>query len=377
MAKRRLRNRRSFSDAGAGTVFGRRRSRRSTSETSTEGDPPPSFTPTSRSHSETCGTPEPAKRVWKSSGSRASFFKLQTSTSERHRNERVDAASFARDPNACAVSRKTPPEGFELPLVVSNERASERERSSVCLTIGEPNGGSRREPPPSRTRAASNEGPSPTVSATDSASLNDEDGIPNARRARSSAGAYTPSALAATGASSAPRSVSRRAAYLSAVVHLARHAPASASFQFGERTLPLLPEAAATLAAKGSPFADKDALAAAVVLVASFFADPRGGKALETHADAHAGAMLQALCALAGAAGEETEKDPGILASMEVRETALEALVAATSLPFSAVYPHRRVVAAAATAALDDPKRRVRRAAARCREVWLALDAKS
>jgi DNA repair/transcription protein MET18/MMS19 len=184
-------------------------------------------------------------------------------------------------------------------------------------------------------------------------------------------------ALAATGASSAPRSVSRRAAYLSAVVHLARHAPASASFQFGERTLPLLPEAAATLAAKGSPFADKDALAAAVVLVASFFADPRGGKALETHADAHAGAMLQALCALAGAAGEENEKDPGILASMEVRETALEALVAATSLPFSAVYPHRRVVAAAATAALDDPKRRVRRAAARCREVWLALDAKS
>jgi DNA repair/transcription protein MET18/MMS19 len=184
-------------------------------------------------------------------------------------------------------------------------------------------------------------------------------------------------ALAATGASSAPRSVSRRAAYLSAVVHLARHAPASASFQFGERTLPLLPEAAATLAAKGSPFADKDALAAAVVLVASFFADPRGGKALETHADAHAGAMLQALCALAGAAGEEDEKDSGILASMEVRETALEALVAATSLPFSAVYPHRRVVAAAATAALDDPKRRVRRAAARCREVWLALDAKS
>jgi DNA repair/transcription protein MET18/MMS19 len=184
-------------------------------------------------------------------------------------------------------------------------------------------------------------------------------------------------ALAATGASSAPRSVSRRAAYLSAVVHLARHAPASASFQFGERTLPLLPEAAATLAAKGSPFADKNALAAAVVLVASFFADPRGGKALETHADAHAGAMLQALCALAGAAGEENEKDSGILASMEVRETALEALVAATSLPFSAVYPHRRVVAAAATAALDDPKRRVRRAAARCREVWLALDAKS
>ena len=55
----------------------------------------------------------------------------------------------------------------------------------------------------------------------------------------------------------------------------------------------------------------------------------------------------------------------------------MEALVAATSLPFAAVYPQRRAVAAAATKALDDPKRRVRRAAAKCREVWLALDAKA
>lgn len=178
-------------------------------------------------------------------------------------------------------------------------------------------------------------------------------------------------------------SSSRRAAYLSAVVHLARHAPASASFQFGERTLPLLPEAAAALAARGSPFADADALAAAVVLIASFFADPRGGRALEAHADAHAGAMLGALRTLAGAGGQgkgrerASRDEPSVIVGMEVRETALEALVAAISLPFAAVYPHRRAVAAAATAALDDPKRRVRRAAARCREVWLALDAKS
>ena len=173
-------------------------------------------------------------------------------------------------------------------------------------------------------------------------------------------------------------SASRRAAYLSAVVHLARHAPASAAFQFGERMLPLLPEAAAALAARGSPFADEKALAAAVVLIASFFADPRGANALDAHAEAHGGAMLRALCALAGAGGSRgRDGDDAVIASMEVRETALEALVAATSLPFSAVYPHRRAVAVAATAALDDPKRRVRRGAARCREVWLALDAKS
>ena len=58
---------------------------------------------------------------------------------------------------------------------------------------------------------------------------------------------------------------------------------------------------------------------------------------------------------------------------MDVRETALDALVAATSLPFSAVYPQRKAVERASVAALDDPKRRVRFAAGRCREVWLAL----
>ena len=106
-------------------------------------------------------------------------------------------------------------------------------------------------------------------------------------------------------------------------------------------------------------------------------------RALEAHADAHAGAMLGALRTLAGAGGEgkgrerAVRDEPSVIVGMEVRETALEALVAAISLPFAAVYPHRRAVAAAATAALDDPKRRVRRAAARCREVWLALDAKS
>ena len=103
------------------------------------------------------------------------------------------------------------------------------------------------------------------------------------------------------------------------------------------------------------------------------------------HAEEHAGAIVEALCRI-GAAGEssggrrdgrldDNDKDGGAM-SMEVRETALEALVAATSLPFSAVYPQRRAAAAAATAALDDPKRRVRRAAARCRQVWQALNGK-
>ena len=58
---------------------------------------------------------------------------------------------------------------------------------------------------------------------------------------------------------------------------------------------------------------------------------------------------------------------------MECREHALDALVAASTLKFSAVYPSRRRALDAAVVACDDPKRRVRRAAARARQVWLKL----
>ena len=164
---------------------------------------------------------------------------------------------------------------------------------------------------------------------------------------------------------------SRRPAHLCALAHLARHAPVAAVLQAGDAVVPLLPEAARTLSTRDSPYADVDALAATATLAAAFLSDPRGRIAMETHADEHAGAIVEALCRLGGGGRD------GDATTLEVRETAMEALVAATSLPFAAVYPQRRAVVAAATKALDDPKRRVRRAAAKCREVWLALDAKA
>ena len=162
-----------------------------------------------------------------------------------------------------------------------------------------------------------------------------------------------------------------RPAHLCALAHLARHAPVAAALQAGDAVVPLLPEAARTLSTRDSPFADADALAAVATLAAAFLSDPRGRTAMAAHAEEHAGAIVEALCRLGGGGRS------GDATNLETRETAMEALVAATSLPFAAVYPQRRAVAAAATRALDDPKRRVRRAAARCREVWLALDAKA
>jgi len=166
-----------------------------------------------------------------------------------------------------------------------------------------------------------------------------------------------------------------RRAHLSALVHLARHAPVSAVLQSGDSVLPVLAEAINALADQSTPFADKDALAGGIVLTAAFLSDPRGRDTLALHAEEHAGAIIGALCRMgsAGAGWRRLKPNSPPAVPMDVRETALDALVAATSLPFSAVYPQRKAVERASVAALDDPKRRVRFAAGRCREVWLAL----
>jgi DNA repair/transcription protein MET18/MMS19 len=145
--------------------------------------------------------------------------------------------------------------------------------------------------------------------------------------------------------------------------------------QSGDSVLPVLAEAINALADQSTPFADKDALAGGIVLTAAFLSDPRGRDTLALHAEEHAGAIIGALCRMgsAGAGWRRLKPNSPPAVPMDVRETALDALVAATSLPFSAVYPQRKAVERASVAALDDPKRRVRFAAGRCREVWLAL----
>jgi DNA repair/transcription protein MET18/MMS19 len=109
--------------------------------------------------------------------------------------------------------------------------------------------------------------------------------------------------------SSSAFSGAQRPAHLSALIHLARHAPIAAVLQAGDAVLPLLPAAMSTLsesapapaaaaAAESAAFADRDALAAAIVLTAAFLADPRGRDALARHAEEHAvgGCVIQVEC---------------------------------------------------------------------------------
>ena len=120
----------------------------------------------------------------------------------------------------------------------------------------------------------------------------------------------------------------------------------------------------------GESAADPDALASGLALASAFLSDDRAREALAAHAERHAGALVSALCRVS----VSVSRDGGL--AMAAREDALDALAAAAergSLPFAAVYPRRREATEAATRALDDPKRRVRRMAARCKEAWREL----
>ncbi|KAJ7522223.1 hypothetical protein O6H91_18G002200 [Diphasiastrum complanatum] len=62
--------------------------------------------------------------------------------------------------------------------------------------------------------------------------------------------------------------------------------------------------------------------------------------------------------------------------SMTVRETVLQCLGAVVGLPYSRVYPLRMQVLKSLSAALDDPKRGVRKEAVRCHRIWMAISSK-
>jgi DNA repair/transcription protein MET18/MMS19 len=58
---------------------------------------------------------------------------------------------------------------------------------------------------------------------------------------------------------------------------------------------------------------------------------------------------------------------------MVVRETSIQCLVALLELPHRRIYPFRREVLQAIEKSLDDPKRKVREEAIRCRQAWASI----
>ena len=152
-----------------------------------------------------------------------------------------------------------------------------------------------------------------------------------------------------------------------AVVKLASGVAASVALSAQFRIFALLPDVLSALCSGALP-RDDDATRSALLLVGAYLSDPsiRGKDGGASAAEQHCASLIDALCAISNDLKG---------ASMEARELALDAITSTATLPFSVLYPSRQSALDASLAALDDPKRRVRRAAARARQIWLKITA--
>ena len=150
-----------------------------------------------------------------------------------------------------------------------------------------------------------------------------------------------------------------------AAVKLAAGVPVSVALSAQFDLFPLLPDVLTEISTGKSLGVDTEATRTALNLIGARLAEPSlgdasGGAAVERHA----ASLIDALCDIALAQSTM---------SMDIRERALDALVAASTLKFSATFPRRERALETAAAACDDPKRPVRRAAARARQAWITI----
>lgn len=152
-----------------------------------------------------------------------------------------------------------------------------------------------------------------------------------------------------------------------AVVKLASGVAASVALSAQFRMFALLPDVLSALCSGALP-RDDEAARSALLLVGVYLSDPsiQGKDGGASVAEQHCASLIDALCAISNDLKG---------ASMEARELALDAITSTATLPFSVLYPSRQSALDASLAALDDPKRRVRRAAARARQIWLKITA--
>ena len=133
---------------------------------------------------------------------------------------------------------------------------------------------------------------------------------------------------------------------------------------------PLLPDVLCAVRDDGA-FADADVASSTLALVSCALDENIAGDVADVHRAASA--LVRALCDVAT---QPCELSTSYSIGIDNRERALDALSAVPrACAYAAVFPLRDFVLASAVAACDDPKRRVRRAAGRARQTWLALRA--
>ena len=173
-----------------------------------------------------------------------------------------------------------------------------------------------------------------------------------------------------------------RLAYSYAAARLAAGVPHAVALRAQFKIFPLLPDVLGALNTNGVFSGDLYALRTTLALVGAHLVESTATVTDAAAADVRgrAAALIHVLCDIAVLKPRTTTTTTTTTTqteiSMECRECALEALIAATTaLTYADIFPLRDVVFAAVKAACDDPKRRVRRAAARARQTWLAIAA--
>ncbi|PRW58456.1 MMS19 nucleotide excision repair-like protein isoform X2 [Chlorella sorokiniana] len=162
------------------------------------------------------------------------------------------------------------------------------------------------------------------------------------------------SASAAGGSGSSPHPAQASPVLLLALGHLLQAAPAGVQQQEQQRMLPWLLQCLAGL--QEGPLADGSLLLALLLLLSDALMTPAGKQQVESDL------LPRLVPALLGLIAFRP--------SPAVRETALQCLLLLLELPYTALHPYRRAVEKGLAAAVDDNRRAVRLAAARCRQAW-------
>ena len=151
-----------------------------------------------------------------------------------------------------------------------------------------------------------------------------------------------------------------------AATKLAGGVPASVALNEQFDLFPFLSDVLIALTT-GSLGHDVSSTRTALDLVSARLSNPALGGGADV-VELHAVSLIQALCDIA------VERDGTM--TMDIRDRALDALFASSTLKFSVTFPVCDRALQAAEFACDDPKRRVRRSAARARQAWIALSSK-
>lgn len=141
--------------------------------------------------------------------------------------------------------------------------------------------------------------------------------------------------------------------------HLISGTPHVALLADGAKVFPVI---LGTLSFLCSDRSDSDILLSTLLALSSFLVDENQGRPVVGE---HVSSIVKRLLILIQ-----------YQHSVIVRETALQCLGAVVGLPYNRVYPLRREVLKALSAALDDKKRVVRKEAVRCRQAWTMISTK-